>query len=350
MIELLMRWSSINSHSRNQEGLNAMRDELIAAFSPLATETSILENGLLSFKRNVPDKKKILLIGHYDTVYPKEQNFPVEIRGDYLHGPGVADMKGGLVIILYALKSLKDQFSWEVLLNPDEEIGSLTSMPQMMERAKDYEMCFIFEPAMPDGSLVDTRPSSSTYRLTATGVEAHAGRNPEGGKSAINALCELIYNLSFLHDPKRGILFNVGVIEGGTAVNVVSAKASALFNLRAKTDQDYKDAFVVLEDLIEETFKKHATPITLEQISYRPQKLLSSKTKLLMQHFALVYGTSFGPSRGVCDSNNLSQIGLPIIDSLGPIGFDLHSPNERILIQSLEHRLNMFLRAIQTLG
>lgn len=346
MVELVRKWAEINSYSLNLEGLKNMREALLEAFSPLAQETSVLENGLLHFRKVIPNARRLVLIGHYDTVYPA--NFPIVHRDKFLHGPGVADMKGGLVILHSALTHLKD-FSWDVLLNPDEEIGSKGSMPYMTKVTAGADFGFIFEPALPNGSLVSTRPATGLFTLTATGVEAHAGRNPEAGKSAIFALCELVYHLSFLHRPEDHSLFNVGTIQGGTAVNVVPGTATARINLRTKTDEQFSDSLEVIHEIIQEVSKRHGLEIAMEQTSYRPHKLLSARTKLLMKQFEQIYNVPFEPSRGACDSNDLSHTGVPFIDSLGPIGYDLHSKDERLLISSLQERLNLFLKTLKLL-
>lgn len=348
MLELVKKWASVNSHSHNPDGLKEMANLLYAAFSPLAKESSIHESGTLHFKHPVEGKPKLLLIGHYDTVYPK--NNPIEVKDKYLYGSGVADMKGGLVILLYALKALKDKFSWEVLLNPDEEIGSKGSMPYMIEVAKKgFDYGFIFEPAMPDGALVSTRPSSASYQISVTGVEAHAGRNPEAGRSAIFALSELIYHLSFIHNPKEGVLLNVGTVQGGTAINVIPGSATAKLNLRTASDEEYQDYQQIMRDIVLEVSKRHGVSIDLSQTSYRPAKFLSTKTKILMKQFESVYKVPFEPSRGACDANDLTHYNIPFIDALGPIGYDLHSPKERLLISSLEERLHLFLKALEQL-
>lgn len=348
MVELVKKWANVNSHSHNKEGLKEMGDLLYQAFSPLAKESSIHETGVLHFKRPMEGKPKLLLIGHYDTVYV--QNHPVEVRDKYLYGPGVADMKGGLVILLYALKALKDKYSWEVLLNPDEEIGSKTSMPYMIEVAKKgFDYGFIFEPALANGAMVSSRPASGSYLISVKGIEAHAGRNPEAGRSAIFALSELIYHLSFIHRVEEQVLLNAGTIQGGTAVNVIPGTASAKINLRTKTDEEFADYQQVIQDILLEVTKRHGVTIDLQPLSYRPAKLLTTKTKILMKQFEQVYKVPFEPSRGACDANDLSHYAIPFLDALGPIGYDLHSSEEKLLISSLEERLNLFLKALDTL-
>lgn len=348
MIELVKKWAAINSHSHNKEGLKEMADLLYQAFSPLAKESLRHESGVLHFKRPVEGKPKLLLVGHYDTVYA--QNHPIEEKELYLYGPGVADMKGGLVILLFALKQLKDKFSWEVLLNPDEEIGSKASMPYMIETAKKgFDYGFIFEPALSSGALVSSRPASGNFLVHVKGQEAHAGRNPEAGKNAIFALCELIYHFSFIHRPADEVLLNAGTIQGGTAVNVIPGLAVARVNLRTKTNEEFADNVQIMNDMIQEVMRRHRVAIELEPTSYRPQKLLTTRTKLLMKQFEAVYRIPFEPSRGACDANDLSHYGFPFVDALGPVGHDLHSPKERLLISSLEERLQLFLKALDAL-
>jgi glutamate carboxypeptidase len=353
MLAILTKWAEINSHSHNPEGLLAMEEVLLEAFGELSDETHVVSSGILTFKKHRPNCKQILLLGHYDTVYSPMFPFPVKIDGDYLHGPGVADMKGGLVLILFALKAiesspLKDQISWEVILNPDEEIGSVASMPYIHSRAKEFDYAFIFEPALPDGSLVSTRPASGVFTISVQGKEAHAGRNPHEGKNAIFALSELIYHLSFLNNPQGGILLNPGVVQGGTAPNVVAGSSICKLNLRTRTDIDFEQTLQIIDELIKEVSHRHKVPIEIQKNSHRPQKLVTPKTQEIMKKLEataskLHIPLNFQNSNGVCDSNDLSHSALGIIDSLGPIGFHLHSSKEKLYIPSLKQRLHLFL-------
>ncbi|MDB2614103.1 hydrolase [Chlamydiales bacterium] len=365
LLKQLILWAEINSFTENLEGLNKMKEIFIEAFSPISDEiediplpaykkisldgefTEQKVGSLLSFKRHGTSKRKILLVGHMDTVYSLNNSFPIEIKGDNLHGPGVADMKGGILIMLYALLQLekapnKQSIGWEVLLTPDEEVGSPSSTAVIIEKAKGATEALVFEPALPDGSLVSTRPASCIYTLVIKGQAAHVGRHPEEGKNAINALSELIYQLSFLQNLEEKKLINVGMIQGGRAINMVPDHAVAKLNIRAQTTEEIHLLINIGKELSSEISNRYGTSTEWIQQTIRPAKQITPKTNQLMRAFQLLDSKlTFSPTGGVCDGNTLASLNIPTIDTLGPIGHHLHSHKEFLEIPSLFKRAEL---------
>jgi glutamate carboxypeptidase len=210
MRELLARWCGINSFSNHGPGLDRMLEALVAEFSRIdgrlelvACDGALPDIGVIAFERRAlrmrydagDGRAPVLLNGHYDTVYANDGSFQTLefIDGGRARGPGVTDMKGGLVVILSALKlwqalGRKEAFSWEVLITPDEEIGSPASIPLLKESAERCRFGFVYESSLVDGGFVRKRKGTGTYSITAQGLAAHVGRDFESGRNAIVAL------------------------------------------------------------------------------------------------------------------------------------------------------------------
>lgn len=211
---LLIKWASINSWSENPSGLAEMAEVLKESFSPLADKTEEIKlpeweskplgNALLFSKRKSA-LNKILLGGHMDTVYPPNSPFQTcRIEGSNLIGPGVADMKGGLVVLYLALAAFEKthpDLGWITIINPDEEIGSPGSRTLWKEQAKEVSLALLFEPSFSDGAIVTARKGSMNFHLTVSGTPAHAGRDFRKGKSAIKAI-SLFINEAYILSEK----------------------------------------------------------------------------------------------------------------------------------------------------
>lgn len=370
MLYLLKTWSQINSWSENSEGLIKMTEALTTSFTslngvieyiPLPNRqkidsqghlTEVPSSSALSVKkeRNVPTK--VFLAGHMDTVYPPTSSFQQtdQLDSNILRGPGVADMKGGLVILLKALELFErspfaEKLSWEVLINPDEEIGSPSSAHLFTEKARQFTCGLIFEPSFPDGSLVNERKGSINYIIISRGKAAHAGRDFYSGRNAITALARLVQSIESLNDRQKGITVNVGSFEGGGAANIVPDLAICKINIRLQNPRDLDHLTKRIEDLV----KKETTDgITLEfhEQSLRPPKPFNKSNRELFEALetcakGLGIEMKWQPSGGVCDGNTLSAAGLPTIDTLGAIGGHIHTHDEYILISSLMERTKL---------
>ncbi len=355
MIANTETWARINSHSFNLQGLFEMEKALVESFSPHCDDVTTLEldpvetfdkrgeihtktlGKLLSFKKRPKAKKQLLFVGHMDTVYPIDHPFQhVITTPDKIHGPGTADMKGGLAMILTLIQTLDEETGFEVIITPDEEIGSPGSTAYLQEAAKRADIGLVFEPALPDGSIVSTRPGSATYRIACQGISAHVGRDPEKGRSAIYALSELV---CMIYTLKRGLI-NVGTIHGGEALNSIADHCQIGLNFRTGDLEELKWLEAESLKLSKEIEKRHQVSINWISNSFRPPKGISERLFEAAKEAAksLSIPINFKPTGGVCDGNILFASGLPNLDTLGPIGHHLHSPDEFLEVPSLMQR------------
>jgi glutamate carboxypeptidase len=371
MVSLVEQWAQINSGSDNLNGLAQMLAELKKSFSSLGGSVeevrlhprSVIDaqgypkhashGNALHLLKHEGAPIRVLLGGHFDTVFPPDSPFQktMHINDKTLNGPGVADMKGGLVILLKALQCLESselagKIGWEVILSPDEEIGSVGSESLWRSCAQRCHVGLIFEPAFFDGSLVSSRKGSSNYFLVARGRAAHAGRDFFLGRNAIEAMSRFICHANGLNDQEKGITINVGQIAGGKAVNIVPDLCICKFNVRIV---DPKDEFLVMDSLqnaIIEINKEEGLSLSLYPHNTHAPKPFDETTRQLFEQIAQC-GKELGldlqckPSGGACDGNLLASEGLPTIDSLGVVGGKLHTFDEYIAIDSLVERTKL---------
>lgn len=371
MVFLTEAWSKINSGSYNIEGLRKMREVLADNFHWLGGEADVLPCGsmtqidakgqevkidlaeALSIRKRPEAPIQILLVGHMDTVYGPEHPFqePRYQSENVLNGPGVADLKGGLVVMLKALEALEkhpdaQNIGWQVLLNPDEEIGSIGSDPLLKAAAQGKHIGLIYEPCMSDGSLVGERKGTGNFSIVVRGKAAHAGRNPEDGRNAIVAAAALTQALFALNGEREGLTLNPGKIEGGGPLNVVPDLAILHYNVRTKTVEDeawVQQAVSVICADIEAQFEVRVAPHGLFTRQPKPMSLQNQKVFDLVMECSKALGLSIGlkPSGGCCDGNNLWKHGLPNVDTLGVRGANIHSSQEIVYLDSLTERAKL---------
>jgi glutamate carboxypeptidase len=371
MTDLLIRWAEVNSGSRNLPGLDCMLDLVDAEFRVLRGDREIIEldpaevvhpdghisreplGRALRIRKRGDASFRVFLGIHYDTVYGPDHPFQKCERLDRkrLRGPGVADAKGGAIVMLKALEALERSpralnIGWEVLINPDEEIGSPGSAVLMAEAAQRNHLGLVFEPAFPNGTLVSRRKGSGNFFSIIRGKAAHAGRNPEEGRNAINALAAFIVRLNRTFGREPGITCNVGSISGGGPLNIVPDLAVCGFNVRVATVDDQKRAGAALEALKEETNAAEGISMSVHGKMTRPPKPLDRPTLALMERLEdcgreLSMHLNWTSSGGASDGNTLAAAGLPTIDSLGVIGGNLHSPEEFMVLDSLTERATL---------
>lgn len=371
MIEKLHQFCTINSGTSNLEGLRLMRETLkdsyssfadvleIKKISPLAQiniqgdmSTQQYGDALLISKR--PElKRRVLLAGHMDTVYAANSSFQqlTYITNNHLNGPGVSDMKGGLIVMLHALMAFEQtnmasQLGWDVFINADEEIGSLASATLLDELAPNYQAALVYEPAMtPSGTLAKNRRGSGKLTLVAKGKSAHVGRAFHEGRNAICYLAEAITAIHALNEYKDGVTLNVGKIAGGEALNVVPDKAVAQLDIRISKPEDELWVREQLQSIMHQ-LKCTDYSLSLHGAFSRPVKRVSQGTQRLfsrVQHVGQELGLTIDwqDSGGCCDGNNLAQHGLAVLDTLGVRGGAIHSPEEYILLDSLAERASL---------
>ncbi len=367
MRDALLRLSNQNSGSFNAAGVRAVGEQMLARYAPLGCThewidlppfASTADDGQLRERPIGPALRlrlrpaaplQVFLGGHLDTVFPADHPFQAaRVDGhDSLHGPGVADLKGGLLVMWAALATLerspwRDRVGWEILLNPDEEIGSAGSDPLLREAAARNRFGLIYEPSLPDGSLASARKGSGNFDIVVHGRAAHAGRNPEEGRNALCAAADLIRAVDALNGTRDGVTFNVGYVHGGGPLNVVPDRCVFKFNVRTAQPDDAAWVRAQL-DLLLTHAQRDGIRFELRGGFTRPPKIVDARAQTLIDWLgdcgrSLGTPLVFKPTGGCCDGNNLAAHGLPNIDNLGVVGRDIHSDAERMRVSSLSER------------
>ena len=350
----LERWANINSGSAHAAGLARMAAELRAEFSatfPAATfeELSADAPGLnptgvkaLRFRLRPAAARQVLLCGHYDTVYAADDAFQIcrWLADGTLNGPGVTDMKGGLVVLLAALEAFEPtphaaNLGWEVLLTPDEETGSHGTRALYEAAARRNHFGFVFEPARPNGDIIHSRKGTGGMVVTCRGRAAHAAKIPNDGRSAILGLAAFLLAAAKIPAELPGVLVNAGHIRGGSAAtNVVPDFAQAELDLRITHLADREPLFNRLEALAREIGAAHGVQLELTGAINRPPKENHPTEAALFPEFQRAardvglkpFGWVHGG--GASDGNFLGAAGLPCFDGIGPEGDHLHSARE----------------------
>ena len=379
MLDQVLAWSAINSGSRNLDGLATTSEHLADAFAALPGKltlveptpikavgsdgrTSSLEHGKhlhLQVRGNAP--VQLLFTGHMDTVYAADHPFQQTrwLEDGVLNGPGVADMKGGLAVMLAALEAVEatpaaSRIGYEVVINSDEEVGSPASAALLAQAARGKRAALTYEPsALPDGTLAGARPGSGNFAITVRGRSAHAGRNPEDGRNALLAAADLALRLGRAKYP--GLSINPSRIDGGSPTNVVPDLAILRVNLRPRTADDERRARELIDDALREVAAEHEVTVELSGGFGRPPKPMTREAEAL---FTLVRqaGADLGQaiawqdSGGVCDGNNIAACGVPVIDTMGVRGGKIHSMEEYLIVDSLSERAALSALTILRLG
>jgi glutamate carboxypeptidase len=288
-----------------------------------------------------------LLLGHMDTVWPVGTlaSMPIERRGDELFGPGVVDMKAGLVQIVFALRALsahglEPETTPVVLMTTDEEIGSRESKSLILRLARGASRAFVLEAAFgARGALKTARKGTGAYRLTVRGRAAHAGVAPEEGLSAILELSHQIQRLFALNDPERGITVNVGTIDGGLRANVIAPEAVAVVDVRVPTRAAGEEIDAAIRDLRP---VGEGLTIEVEGGLGRPP-MEATPENLALFATAARLGAALGLELesvmvGGASDGNYTSLHAPTLDGLGPVGAGAHAADERVVVPRLPER------------
>jgi glutamate carboxypeptidase len=366
MIEQLVGWVEICSGSHRLDGLvemaNALEDsftDLPAAFArhDLPVWETIDGQGnphhcgtgpALTWTCRPTARARVLLGIHYDTVYdhpPQGRPAARWLSDNRLSGPGAADAKGGLVALLWTLRAcerfaLAPDLGWTVVLTPDEELGSPASHGLWTELAERHRWGLLFEPALPDGTLVAARKGSGNFSIVVRGRSSHVGRHPEAGRNAIYQAARMVTELERLHQPATGLIVNVARIEGGSPVNVVPDLAVIRLNVRIQA-ADQADALLQrLQELVRQANATEGFQASLHGGITAPPKPSDSRAQQLQRIVEQAAGDlgrtiQWRDTGGVCDGNRLAAAGLTNVDTMGPCGDGLHSPAEWVELDSL---------------
>ncbi len=372
LVDRAVAWANVNSGSDHAEGLETTLALLEAearrlpaevrriptqAFSTVADDGTLVPQARADALRITarPEAEiQVVLTGHYDTVYSASSAFQtVTPRPDgALNGPGIADMKGGISVMLGALEAFethpeRERVGWSVLLSPDEEIGSPASAPLLAELGARGHVGMTYEPALADGTLAGARKGSGNFHMVVTGKAAHAGRAFDEGRNAVAGAALVAASLHALNGQREGVTVNVARISGGGALNVVADNAVVRFNVRVP-DLDAADWITAAIAQIAVSPPFEGLTLDLHGGFTRPPKPMDAAQTALFEAVretgALLGQTiAWSPSGGVCEGNNLHAAGLPNIDTLGVRGGLIHSPQEFAWPDSFVERAQLSL-------
>ncbi|PQA85499.1 acetylornithine deacetylase [Marinicaulis flavus] len=371
MTETLRAWCAINSGSANLAGLKRMHAALCEGFAGLGAEIEtvpsrphqiVTEDGevveqpvgdMLRLVKRPQAPVRVLLTGHMDTVFGEDHPFQSErfLDDDTLNAPGAADMKGGLLVMLNALMAIEnsplaERVGYEVLINADEEIGSIGSAHMLTEAAKRAQFACVYEPALADGTLAGARKGSGNFSAVIRGKSAHAGREHHLGRNALVAAADFIAGIDKLSGQREGLTVNVARLDGGGPNNVVPDLAVARFNVRLEQPADSDWLLEQANALIAEIDAREGYSAKLEGGFTRPPKPMTAQLEAFFLALRAT-GEELGinidwvPTGGCCDGNNIAAAGIPVIDTLGVRGANIHSAQEIAKLDSLVERAKL---------
>jgi glutamate carboxypeptidase len=292
---------------------------------------------------------RILLIGHMDTVFDAGTvaKRPFRVDGDIATGPGVTDMKAGLLAGLYALQAI-GELPFERLTfiaNPDEEIASPTSTPHIRAAAADADVALVLECGRANGNIVSARKGIADIEVVVHGRAAHAGIEPEKGRHAILEAARIVRELQDLNGRWPGVTFNVGMIRGGTRPNVVPERCELEVEARSVTGTGLDTAIAAIRDVAGRTVVEGTTVEVDTEYSWRPMEKTERSARLAdhAKDVARRLGFEIDDqlTGGASDANTTSGMGIPTLDGLGPVGGNDHSPSEYLEIGSIVPRTAM---------
>lgn len=378
MLKQTITLAEINSGSLNHEGINKVAEGFRSLYEsladsietvPLANQETVDDQGerqVLTYPDALVIRKRpnapfqVLLGGHLDTVFAKDHPFQScrWLDDNTINGPGTADIKAGLVVMHQALLAFEDhplaeQLGWTVVLNPDEETGSIGSAALLAEEAQKAHVGMVYEPALADGTLAGARKGSGNFTLTVKGRSAHAGREFDKGRNAIAALAEAMSRLHRFNEHK-GLTLNLGKIQGGGALNVVADLAQCRFNIRTLDPSCQQDAERALKELVSSLNQQDGIQASLAGQFNRSAKPMTPAIQQLFDWLSdcgdrLGVSVSYKATGGCCDGNNLAAAGLPNIDTLGVRGGLIHTPQEFFVVDSLAERAKLSLLLLDKL-
>ena len=353
---------NIDSGSRVPGGAAKVADYFEAKYKELGLSvkrTIVNEelNASMLEIRNKPETERIdvMLMGHMDTVFPDGEAVrrPFSMDETWAYGPGVCDMKAGLLFIYHLVQNLlanDTKLSFCVLMNSDEEISSVDSQQRIKEVARMADYAFVLEPGRKNGAYVNERKGLARYKLVVDGVAAHAGIAPQDGANAINEAAHITLEMESLNHYDIGTSVNVGIINGGASANVVCDHVECMVDTRFEEIEEHHK--------IEDAFKKFSenprnprTTVTFTREGFRPPMRKTAKTEALM---ALMNekGAEVGvdmkwvKTGGGSDGNFIAFEGCTVVDAAGPVGDGAHSVRECMKLETIEPRINLLYNTL----
>ena len=352
----------VDCGSYTPEGVNRIADAMAARFEdegwsterrvhkPAEDDPQLGDLLIARMEGSNPAGRTTLLVGHMDTVFPDgtAAERPFAIRDGRAMGPGVSDMKGGLLLGRYAVACLRaigfDDFARiTYCCNPDEEIGSPFSGPHILEIAREVDACFVLEGGRENGDVVSARKGVVDVRVVYHGRSSHAGVEPERGRSAILQAARATVALHDLNGMREGVTVNVGVVNGGTRANVVPERCDLAIDVRAPTVEAFDAAVAEVRRVAGEIVVPDVTAEIDPQPGFPPMERTPGTAHLAerAQAIAAEIGVTLNDAStgGGSDASPISGIGVAVLDGLGPIGGDDHSPKEWMDVASIPPRM-----------
>ena len=343
MIELLELLVNIDSGSYDKEGVDIIGTILKESFEKAGMYVKVhREKELgnhLEIKASEESEPKIIIIAHMDTVFPKGEakERPFKMIGERAFGPGVNDEKASHVQVLYALKALKASGSEayknvHVIFNSDEEVGSPSSKSLIKQAAENKDYSLVVECARPNGGIVTERKGVGNFSLSVKGKSAHAGVEPQRGRSAIEEISHKILQLQELNQYEEGLSVNVGLVNGGTSSNTVPPNAEAEIDVRIKGEEQAAEVTKEISKIAQEEYVAGTTTELKGSIS-RPPMVKTEATEELVKVIQEA-GDELGMSiqqlstGGGSDASFTAVEGIPTVDGMGPMGEFSHSETD----------------------
>ncbi len=366
LLDELKAWVNIDSGTDNKAGVDAL-SVLVAKRleqSGFAVERiAMAQTGdqLIGRKRG-NGQLRLLLVGHMDTVFPvgAAVERPFTIRDGKAYGPGIFDMKSGILAILTALDcagaaAQNEYASITIICNSDEEIGSPTSKPYIEQLARSSDAVLVLEPTRALHTLTAARKGIAAYTLDVFGLSAHAGVMPDAGKNAILELSSLIIRLQALHKSIPTVSLNVGGVTGGGRRNVVPDRATAIFEMRAANLAAFLQAKEAIRAVVNSERLVPGVTVTLTQdpAEHLPLEPLEASAALIAEARAIMLSMGLEletlSTGGASDGNTTGGLGVPTLDGLGLIGQNSHNPDEYIQIDLIPQRVAFLIKLLRNL-
>lgn len=366
-LEALQDMVNVDCGSYTVDGVNAIADRCAERFESggwkLERTAHVPADGepqlgdILVGRLDGAGGPRTLLIGHMDTVFDPgtASERPFRIEGDTAYGPGVSDMKGGLLLGFFAVEALQeagfDGFgSLTYICNPDEEIGSPFSRATIQKLAGDADAVLVLEGGRENGDFVSARKGVTDYRIRILGRAAHAGVEPERGRSALLEAAHTTIALQELNGRWPGVTVNVGVARGGTRTNVVPERAELEVDLRAPTEEHLAAAEAEIRAICGRPIVPDVRVDVHENGWHRPMEKREGTARLARLAIDVARDLGFplrdAATGGASDANTTSAAGVPTIDGLGPVGGNDHAPGEWIDVTSVVPRMALLAGVI----
>ena len=346
-IEALVR---IESPSTDKSAVDRCGEALRARLAEAGATVTTIERGdrgnhlRADFEGRGP---RVLILGHFDTVWPVGQlsRMPLRVVDGRLHGPGVFDMKGGLGVALCAMRAARAVLpgalpAVTMLLTSDEEIGSGSSRALIEATARECRAVLVLEPSLPHGGVKTSRKGVGEFALVVHGLSAHAGLDPDKGASAIHELAHQIVAIEAMQDREHGLTLNVGTVAGGSRTNVVADRAAAMIDVRVPTLAAAASIEARMMAL------RPRSPRTRLEITGGISRPPLERTPAVVELYATARAVAAdlgvdlpeGAAGGGSDGNFTAALGVPTLDGLGPRGDGAHADHEHVLIEDLPWR------------